>query len=134
VVLTYTIHTVHTPYSHRTHGTYTLRTYTVRAQEEQWDSRAEAKNDIRDRLANLSVLPGISAKGQANGQVRTVCVRSYVRMFYTSMWHILESFGHFSHSFHSLLLFSFPYFLCSLENLFIVYLFFIYPFIRFFIH
>jgi hypothetical protein len=133
MVLTYTIHTVHTPYSHRTHGTYTLRTYLVRAQEEQWDSRAEAKNDIRDRLANLSVLPGISAKGQANGQVHTVYVRSYVRMFFTSVWHIIECFGHFSHLFHCLLLLSFPYFLCSLEHLFFVYLFFICPFIRFFI-
>jgi hypothetical protein len=134
MVQTYTIHTSHTPYTHRTHRTYTLRTNNVRAQEEQWDSRAEAKNDIRDRLANLSVLPGISAKGQANGQVRTVYVRSYVRMFLTSVWHIIECFGYISHSFHCSLLFSFPYFLCSLEHLFIVYLFFIYPYIRFFIH
>jgi hypothetical protein len=118
------LHIPYTPYTHRTHRTYTLRTYTVRAQEEQWDSRAEAKNDIRDRLANLSVLPGISAKGQANGQVRTVYVRSYVRMFFTSIRRIMKCFVHYSHSFHCLLLFSLSF--SVLRNIYLLFVYFLF--------
>ena len=77
--------TVHTPYIYHTYTVLSVNvlylhwTYCTYTQEDQWDNRAEAKNDIRDRLANLSVLPGISAKGQAHGQVRTV----YCTVYYT---------------------------------------------------